>query len=72
MRQHDPEVVLGIELAHRLDQSKGKILADAPVAILVGICQGTAGETATNAKMIQLGGMRAQAGLDIAQALAVG
>ena len=44
----------------------------APVAVLVGIRQRALGDAAANAQMVELGGMRAQTGLDIAQAFPVG
>ena len=72
MRQFQAEAVLGIEFARRLDQAEGKILIDAPVTALVGVRQGAAGNTAANAQMIELGFVRTQTGLDVAQALPVG
>ncbi len=66
------EAVLGVEFARRPDQAEGEVLINAPVACLVGIGQGAAGNTATNAQVIELCGMRAQASLDVAQAFAVG
>ncbi len=72
MLQLDAEAVLGVELAGRLDQAEGEVLVNAPVARLVGVGQGAAGDATTNAQVIELGGMRAQAGLDVAQAFPVG
>lgn len=72
MRQFQAEAVLGVELARGLDQAEGEVLIDAPVAVLVGIRQRALGDAAANAQMVELGGMRAQTGLDIAQAFPVG
>lgn len=66
MRQFQAEAVLGVELARCLDQAEGEILIDAPVAVLVGVRQRALGNAAANAQMVELGGMRAQTGLDVA------
>ena len=65
------EAVLGIEFARQFDLAERKIPIDTPVAGFVGIGEGTLGDVATNAQVVELGLMCAQAGFDIAQALAV-
>ena len=72
MRQFQAEAVLGIEFARCLDQAESEILIDAPVAVLVGVGQRALGNAAANAQVVELGGMRAKTGLDVAQAFAVG
>ena len=72
MRQLDAKVVLGIELASCLDQPEGEVLVNAPVARLVGIGQGAASNSAANTQVIEPGGVRAQAGLDVAQTFPIG
>lgn len=62
MRQFQTEAVPGVKLARCLDQAEGKVLIDAPVAVFVGVGQCAFGNAATDAQMIQLGRMRAQAG----------
>ncbi len=39
---------------------------------LVGVGQGAAGDSAANTEVVELGPLRAQAGLDVAQAFAIG
>lgn len=55
VRQPHAKVVLGVEPAGDLDQAGREVLVDAPVALLVGIRQRTAGDPATDAQMVQLG-----------------
>ena len=45
---------------------------DAPVAPLVGVGQGGAGDTSANAHAVELALLGAQTGFDVAQALAIG
>ena len=70
--QLHPEPVLGIESAGDVDERIREILIDAPVAALVGAGQRAAGDPAANAQVVELARLRAQAGLDVAQAFAVG
>ena len=65
------EAVLRIEFARQFDLAERKIPIDTPIAGFVGIGEGTLGDVATNAQVIELGLVRAQTGFDIAQALAV-
>lgn len=71
MHQFQAEAVLGIEFVRCLDQAEGEILINAPVAVLVGVGQRALGNAAAYAQMVELGGMRAQTGLDVAQAFPV-
>ena len=68
----DAEAVLGVEAPGDGDQGLGEVGVDAPVALVVGVGQGVSGDTPANAHVIELGALRPQAGLDVAQALAVG
>jgi hypothetical protein len=54
-----------------VDQTFGEVGVNAPVAFLVGVSQGGARDTPADAHVIELGVLGAQAGLDVAQALAV-
>ena len=54
------------------NQTLSEARVDAPVARRVGVGQRVAGDGAANPQVIELGGLRSQARLDIAQALPVG
>ncbi len=62
----------GIEVAGRADQTFGEIGIDAPVARRVCIGEGVAGHPTTDAHVIDLLRLSAQARLDVAQALPEG
>lgn len=68
--QFHRKAVLRIERSRGVDQAQREVLVDAPIALLVGIGQGAARNATTNAQVIELGRVGAQAGFDIAQALA--
>ena len=72
MLQLQAKAVPGVELASCLDQTEGEILVNAPVAGLVGVGQCAAGDSAANPQVIELGGVRTQAGLDVAQTFSIG
>ena len=64
--------LLSIEPTRGADQRVGEFGVDAPVARLVGVGQGAAADLAAKTQVVELGGLRAQARLDVAQAFAVG
>jgi len=70
--QLHPEPVLGIESAGDADERIREILIDAPVAAFVGVGQRAASDPAANAQVVELARLRAQAGLDVAQAFPIG
>lgn len=72
VHQFQAEAVVGIELACHLDQAKGEILVNTPVAVVVGIRQCASGNAAPYAQMVEFGGMYPQAGLYVAQAFPIG
>ena len=73
VRQIQPEVLAGIQLSCAWAISRcAKVGVDAPVARLVGIGQRRAPNRLAKAHVIELGRLRRQTGLDVAQALAVG
>src|SRR5208337_3558175 len=69
--QFHPERLVLIEEAGLRDEQAGKIGVDAPVALLVGVGQGVARDGAAKAHVIKLRLVRAQAGFDVAQTLAI-
>ena len=70
--EFDAEPVLGIERACDGDQRLSEIGMDAPVAFLVGVGQCIPGNIPPDAHVVELALLGAQAGLDIAQAFAIG
>ena len=70
--QIDAHRVAGVQPARSCNQRLREIGIDAPVARLVGIGQRRTRHTAANTHVVQLAAHRAQAGLDVAQALAIG
>lgn len=66
------EGIAGVKRTRDSDQVLGEIGVDAPVAPLVGVRQGGARHRVAEAHVIELGAEGAQAGLDVAQAFAVG
>jgi hypothetical protein len=60
------------ELARLPDEPLREFGVDTPIAVLVGMGQGGASHRRANAHVIELGGLCRQAGLDVAQALAIG
>src|SRR5208282_5128165 len=69
--QFHPERFVLIEGAGLRDEQAGEIGVDAPVALLVGVGQGVARDGTPKAHVIKLWLMRAQAGFDVAQTLAI-
>jgi hypothetical protein len=67
----DAEAVIDVEASGDADQGLGEVGMDAPVALLVGVGQGAARHIAPDTHVVELGVLGAQAGLDVAQALAV-
>ena len=67
----DTERLVHIAPARDANQVLCKLRVDAPIARFVRIGQRAARDRTTNAEVIELGRLRSQAGLDIAQTLAV-
>ena len=65
------KIVVGIKAAGSVDQHLSKIGVDPPIPNLIGIGQGIARDSASDAQVIQLASRRAQTGLDIAQTLSI-
>ena len=59
MVEFDAEWILGVELAPNGDQAVREVVVDAPIAFLVGLRQGAAGNMTTDAEVIEFGLMRA-------------
>jgi hypothetical protein len=66
------KAVVGVELPCSPDQVHAEVGVDAPIALFVDVCQGGTGYPATDAQVVKLGLMGAQASLNVAQALTVG
>ena len=66
------QVVVGIQGSGEADEGLGEVGVEAPVAGLVGVGKGIAGDAAAQSHMIEFILVRPQADLDVAQALAVG
>ena len=71
IRQRQPQVFVGVELARLRNQSLRKIGVDAPVARLVGVGQCGAVHRRAEAHMVELVGLRRQTRLDVAQTFPV-
>ena len=72
LAQFDTERLLGVQAPGNANQRLGELEVDTPVASFVGVGKGTATDIATNAQVIELGRLCAEAGFDVAQTLAVG
>ena len=70
--QVDPEGFVDIQWPSDADQALGEVGVDAPIAHGVGIGQRVARHRRAHAEVVELGLLRAQARLDVAQALAKG
>jgi len=70
--QFDSEGVAGVKLPGPANKDMGEVGVDAPVSHLVGMSQRVAGDFATDAHVVELPVGRAQACLDVPQALAIG
>src|SRR6516165_5149395 len=62
---------LGVKATGNDNEGLGEFVVDTPVARLVGIGQGAAADVATDAEVVELGGLRSQTSFDVAQALAI-
>jgi hypothetical protein len=71
LRQLHSERLVAIEIAGGGNQDLREIGIDAPVAMLVGVCQGIARNLAPEAHVIKLGLLGTQTGFDIAETFAV-
>lgn len=69
--QFHRKAVACVNFSGDLNEAYREIRVDAAVALLVGIGQCALGNIASYAQVIELGLMGAQAGFDVAQALAV-
>ncbi len=72
VRQVQAQIFCGVQGVRLLDQALGEVGIDPPVSALVGIGQGGPFHGGANTHVLQLGGLRRQTGLDIAQAFAIG
>ncbi len=70
--QLQSQILVGVQLPCPDDQPLGHLGMDAPVAPFVGIGQGRAPDRLAEAHVIELRCMDREAGLDVAQALAIG
>src|ERR1019366_7931572 len=70
--QVDSQRILDIQFSGVCNEDLSKVGVNAPVAMLVGLGQSVACDTATNAKVIQFGFHRIQAGFDIAKTVSTG
>ncbi len=71
VRQLQPQVLPGARPSGPGDQPLGELGVHAPVPALVGVGQGGAPHGRADTHVVQPGRLRARAGLDVAQALAV-
>ena len=72
LAQFHAERLVDVQAPGNANQRLGEFEVDAPVASLVGVGKGTATDIATDAQVIKLRRLCAQAGFDVAQALPVG
>jgi len=70
--QVDADVFVGVKFLGSGDENLSEVGVDAPVAVFVGLGQGVAGDERSNAHVVKLRTIAAQADLDVAQAFAVG
>ena len=68
----EPERLVGVKSPGRADQALREVAVDAPIARRVGIGQRVARDRAAKSQVIELGALRTQTRLDVAQALAIG
>jgi len=66
------EGVVGVEAARDADERLGEVGIDPPVAAFVGIGQRAPRDRSADTHVVELGMLGAQAGFDVAQALAIG
>ena len=72
LAQFDAERLLGVQAPGNANQRLGELEVDTPVASFVGVGKCAATDIATNAQVIELGRLCAEAGFDVAQTLPVG
>ncbi len=72
VRKVQAQIFCGVQFVRMLDQALGEVGIDPPVSALVGIGQRGPFHRGANSHVIQLGGLRRQTDLDIAQAFAIG
>ncbi len=72
MLQLDTKVFVGVKTSRLGNQDLGKVGIDPPIADLVGVSQGIAGNFSSKAHMIELLVIAPEAGLDISEAFAIG
>src|SRR5271163_3307675 len=70
--QVDSQRIFDVQFSGVCNEDLSKVGVNAPVAILVGLGQSVACDTATKAKVIKFGFHRIQAGFDIAQTVSTG
>jgi hypothetical protein len=71
LAQFHAERLVDVQAPGDANQCLGELEVDAPVASFVGVGKGTATDIATNAQVIELGWLCAQAGFDVAQTFPV-
>ncbi len=70
--QIDPKGLLGVKPKCDTDQRLREFEVDAPVARFVGVGPCAATDLASNAQVVKLGGLRAQACFDVSETLSIG
>jgi hypothetical protein len=70
--QCQAKVVFGIPFSGHADEHLGEVGVDSPVSCLVGVGQGTSGDFASDADMIEFRLYGAKTSFDVAQAFPVG
>ena len=70
--QLQAQAFVGIKLPRLGNQPLGELRVDAPIAGFVGIGQRRSPDRLAKAHVVELRGLRRQAGLDVAQALSIG
>jgi len=69
--QFGPKGFVGVELSGLLDEDVSEIGEDSPIALFVGVGQSAADRGLADAAVVEFGAQSPEAGLDVAQALAV-
>ena len=72
MLQLDTKVFVGVKTSRLGNQDLSKVGIDPPIADLVGVSQGIAGNFSSKAHMIELLVIAPEAGLDISETFAIG
>ena len=71
IRKLQPEVVVRVKPARQGDQTVGQLGVDAPVALLVCVCQSRAPNRFPKAHVVKFGLLNRKAGFDVAQAFTI-